>query len=121
MHIYDKFAQLCNAKGVSEPEAYKAMDINKGTISVWRKAAAEGKPVELTMGIAKKMATYFGVSVDSLIGEKNKPHAESVEQSKDEQLRFALWNGDKGITKEQIEEVKRFAEFVKERDKKNGK
>lgn len=37
----------------------------------------------------------------------------------DDALRFALWGGDaEQITQEQLDEVKRFAQFVRERDKK---
>ena len=37
----------------------------------------------------------------------------------DDALRFALWGGDaEQITQEQLDEVKRFAAFVRERDKK---
>jgi hypothetical protein len=56
--------ELCRKRGVDVATAYKAMDINKGTISVWKKSAAAGEPVTPSTKIAKKLSGYFDMPVD---------------------------------------------------------
>jgi hypothetical protein len=56
--------ELCQKRGVDVATAYKAMNINKGTISVWKKCAADGEPVIPSTKIAKKLAEYFEMPVE---------------------------------------------------------
>lgn len=85
MHLYDKVVYLCQKRGVDIATAYKAMGINKGTISVWKRNSAEGVPVTPSTKIAKKLSEYFGMPVEYFLyqgeelekGQKNKPTPES--------------------------------------------
>lgn len=85
MHLYDKIVDLCQKRGVDIATAYKAMEINKGTISVWKKNAAEGVSVTPSTKIAKKLSEYFDMPVEyflyqgqeSAFGQKNKPTPEN--------------------------------------------
>ena len=69
MHRYDKFVGLCRKNGIDVAMAYKAMDINKGTISVWKKCAVAGEPVTPSTKIAKKLSEYFQMPVDYFLYE----------------------------------------------------
>ena len=69
MHLHDKFVELCRKRGVDVATAYKAMDINKGTISVWKKCAVAGEPVTPSTKIAKKLAQYFEMPVEYFLYE----------------------------------------------------
>ena len=40
-------------------------------------------------------------------------------QPTDAELKFALFDGDQNITDAQFEEVKRFAQFIRERDRRD--
>ena len=64
------------------------------------------------------IANFFNVSVDYLIGAGERESAGSRESVTDEEIKFALFGGDGEITDEMYEEVKRFAAYVKERQKK---
>lgn len=64
MCIIDKFDYLCSLKGVTVPEAYTAMGINKSTISLWRKAKREGEEVTPSSENAVRMSAYFGYPTD---------------------------------------------------------
>ena len=64
MHLYDKFADLCEKNGVDCATAYKAMNIHKSTISLWRKSASNGVDVSPSTSIAKKLAEYFEVPAE---------------------------------------------------------
>lgn len=63
------------------------------------------------------IAEYLGVSVNLILtGEEDKKAPTNGERSvSDEEIKFALFGGDGEITDEMYEEVKRFAEFVKQR------
>lgn len=59
-----------------------------------------------------QIAEFFGVSVDYLLGKtEQKEKSPSVS---DEEIKFALFGGGE-ITDEMWEEVKRYAEFVKQK------
>lgn len=59
------------------------------------------------------IADFFNVPMDSLFGKNNNNNS----FISNDVLKFALFGGDKEISDEQLEEVKRFAKFVKDRDK----
>lgn len=61
------------------------------------------------------IADFFNVPIDSLFGKCSNPD----KYISDDTLKFALFDGDKDITDEQLAEVKRFAKFIKERGKNN--
>lgn len=58
--IYTKVAQLCKQRGISIAKLEKEVGIGNGTIGRWEKSSP-------TVESIKKVADYFGVSVDSLI------------------------------------------------------
>ena len=58
------------------------------------------------------LSEYFNVTVDELLGRGAKP------QITDDDIRLALLDGADNITDEMYEEVKRFAEYVKQRENK---
>mgnify|MGYP001625105514 FL=1 len=63
-----------------------------------------------------RLADYFGVTADYLLGtETEKDPAKGGEVSEDD-LKFALFGGE--ATDKQLDEVRRFAQFIKERDAK---
>lgn len=113
--FYDKYCELCRQKGISPSAAAIEMGINKGTVSIWK-----SKGTTPQTAILGKIADYFGVSVDYLLGNepKEKTPAETGERTiSDEDIMFALFNGADDITDEMFEEVKRFAQFVQERER----
>lgn len=111
--FYDKYCELCKQKGISPSAAAIEMGINKGTVSIWK-----SKGTTPQTAILGKIADYFGVSVDYLLGndQKQKAPAES-EGVSDDDIKFALFNGSDNITDEMFEEVKRFAQFIQERER----
>ena len=66
--------------------------------------------------VRRRLCDYFGVTMSELYGEQ--PIEQAVpEKATEEALRFALFGGTEGITDEMYDEVKRFAQFVKERER----
>ena len=67
----------------------------------------------------KKIADYFGVSTDYLLGNtdiKNPPD----QQSPEEIAKVALFGGDGEVTDEMWNEVKGFVEFIKDKRKREN-
>lgn len=59
-----------------------------------------------------QLSELFDVSVDEILGN------DRTQNITEQDVRFALFNGTENITDEMYEEVKRFAEFVKQRENK---
>ena len=58
--IYGNIAQLCKKNGISIAKLEKELGIGNGTIGRWEKSSP-------TIDNLKKVADYFGVTVDGLI------------------------------------------------------
>lgn len=68
--FYDRYADLCRKKGVSESKAAESIGLNRATVVRWRKGST---PNAETLN---RLAAYFEVSVDFLINE-----AEDLQQN----------------------------------------
>lgn len=69
--FFDVFADLCAKNNESPNKVAKKLNIASGTVSEWKKGR---EPQHLTI---KKIAEYFNVSVDYLLGREN-PREESL-------------------------------------------
>lgn len=77
----------------------------------------ESGRMEPNLNTLQKIADYFGVTLDYLCGnEIEKTETKERATPDEEEIRFALFGGAKGITPEMYEEVKQFAEMVKLRE-----
>ena len=99
--------------GMYQAQLGKALGVSAQAISKWEldKAEPDGDSI-------KKLCQIFGVDANDLLGvppvSDDKAHTVS-----DDDIKFALFNGDQEITDEQFEEVKRFAQFIRERDRRD--
>lgn len=108
--FYKRLRDLCEQTGMTVNELAKNLELSSGSPTAWKNGAV---PREATV---VKIAAYFGVSVGYLLGkEENTPAENGKRAVNDEEIKFALFGGDGEITDEMYEEVKRFAEFVKQR------
>ena len=88
----------------------KELGLSSGNMTNWKNGR---KP---KTDIALKIANYLDVSVEYLMGESTYSDKPSIT---DEDIKFALFKGDVDeITDEMYEEVKAFAEFVRNKYKK---
>lgn len=62
MTFYETFERLCQEKGVTPTQAGRDNGIAQGVVSMWKKRGSTPR-----YNTAKKIAEYFGVSVDYLI------------------------------------------------------
>lgn len=104
----DVLANLRKEKGLTQKQLANDLKLSASTIGNYEQGIRfpDYETLEL-------IADYFNVPMDSLFGKKSN----KTNYISDDVLKFALFGGDKEITDEQLEEVKRFAKFVKERGK----
>lgn len=119
--LYDKIATLCSQKGISITTMCKDSGISRAAISDLRM----GRSKTLSSATLSKIASYFGVSVDYLLGNEEKPAA-TEDSELDEMLKdeFIAFYGEvkENLDQNDIEDLKTFmrmkAEIKKNREKK---
>ena len=107
--IYERIEELCKQKGINITFMCNECDIKRASLSDYK----TGKKKSLSVETLAKIANYFDVSVDYLYGKE--PAAAS-----DEALKVALFGGGTEVTDEMWNEVKRYAEYIKERKNDNN-
>lgn len=110
--FYERFASLCQGKGVKPGRAAMDCGINRSNVTAWKKGGYTPRAEVL-----QRIAAYFGVSVDELMGdEPEKAPAPVGERGvSDEEMMFALWGDTRDVDRADLEDVKRYAAFVRER------
>ncbi len=108
--FFTRFKELCDEKGVSTYRACMDMGLNRSAVAKWKTG---GKPNGTT---AAKMAEYFGVTTDYLLGHSHSRTAQPQRTVSDDDIKFALFGGGGEITDAMYEEVKQFAAFLKQRE-----
>ncbi len=63
MAFYDKFEELCKAKGVTPTRAARENGLTQSVISMWKTRGSTPKAATV-----QKLADYFGVTVNQLLG-----------------------------------------------------
>ena len=111
--FYDNFLKQCVAKKITPSKAAAEMGFSKTAVTNWKNGAMP-RDFALT-----KIADYFGVTVDYLLGKEQEKKPSETEDL--EEIRVALFGGDTEVTPELWEEVKRFARYVAAQKKQEKK
>lgn len=70
--FFDVFCQLCKEKGMSANGVAKDLSIASGTVSEWKKGRS---PQNATL---LRIANYFGVSINYLLGKSETPSPAAI-------------------------------------------
>lgn len=100
--------ELRKQHGLTMRELGEKIGVSESTISLYETGKREPNYETLL-----KIAELFNVSVDYLLRGEDAPAYKTP--ITDDDIKFALFGGGP-VTDEQFEEVKRFAQFIKERD-----
>ena len=76
--FYDVFLRLCASKNVSPSKAAEAVGLNRAAVAKWKNGAT---PSTVT---AIKLADYFGVTTDYLLGKPDQKETPPALTKKDE-------------------------------------
>lgn len=112
--FWDRFVELCEKKGCKPNTVAKALGLSSATATKWKRGSAPNSAT------AYKIANYFGVSVDYLLGheEKEKPAANDgsglLEKELDQELIRLLCQLD---SEQDIARVKDYVRLLKEAHK----
>lgn len=116
--FYDRFLDLCKEKGVKPSRVATDTGFNKGSVSVWKKKYENGEDTQPTSEILSKIADYFNVSIDYLLGKTIQKASLTDDKKQDDNIRFALWGGDAEIVDdEMMQDVRDFAKLIAEKKK----
>jgi transcriptional regulator with XRE-family HTH domain len=101
----NRIKELREKKGLQQKELSIDLGVSQPTISDWESGRKQPSSKS-----AAKIADYFSVSLDYLLGR------ETETAITPEDVKFALFGGGHGeITDAEYEDVLRYAEFVRER------
>lgn len=113
--FYDLFSELCKSKGVSVTKATVEIGLSRTIGTAWKKRGLTPKGDTL-----QKIADYFGVTTDYLLGAETEkaPTPEGERQISDDDMMFALWGDTEEMDQADLDDVKRYADYVRERKRK---
>lgn len=73
--FFDRFADLCKSAGKTPNYVAKQIGASSGSVTAWKNGT------EPRLSTATKLAAYFGVSTDYLLGKEEKAPTESGERN----------------------------------------
>lgn len=104
--VYDLIEELCRKKGVNVTTLCRECKIPRSSLTDYKK----GRIKSLSTDTLCKIADYFDVSVEYLCTGKES-------SSDEEKLKAMLFGNDTQITEEMWNDVKNYAQFVKQKYK----
>ena len=110
--MYSIFEELLRTNGITAYKVAKDTGISTATMTDWKKGRSTPKADKL-----QKIADYFGVSLDYLVGKEKAPTESGERKISDRDIMFALWGDTNDMDKGDLDDVKRYAAFVRERKK----
>ncbi len=115
--LYETIMALCQSRGIKGARLCSDLGISKGLLTDLKMGRRSG----ISAVTAQKIAGYFGVSVGYLLGQedrKNAPPEARERNISDEELKFALWGDCQEVDEADLEDVRRYAAFLRERKQK---
>lgn len=106
--LYVRIEELCRKNNINITELCKQCSIPRAQLSDFKM----GRIKTLSALTLSKIAQYFGISMEYLSSGVDATPSE-------ENLKVALFGGGIEVTDEMWNEVKRYAEYVRDRDKSN--
>ncbi len=110
--FFERYSALCKERGETPNSIAKIIGASSGSVTAWKNGTA---PRNATL---TKIADYFGVSTDYLLGKEKAPTVSGERKISNEELKFALWGDSAEIDDDDLEDVRRYAAFIRERKKK---
>lgn len=107
--FYDRFKQLCDQKGVSCNKAALEIGLSNATPTKWKKTGAT--PIGETLD---RIAAYFNVSTDYLLGKDSTPDA-SVKHDVLDDVDVAFYGEFRELTEDDKETVRDMVRVMRER------
>ena len=101
--FYDLFCRLCQEKGVSPTRATIEIGLSRTIGTKWKKTGATPQGDTL-----QKIADYFGVSVDYLLGNEEKPASQEADELLKDELVAFYGEVKNDLDQDDIDDLKTF-------------
>lgn len=113
--LYNRIENLCNDSGITITAMCRDSGASRASLSDLK----FGRKQKLSADTLSKIARYFNVSIDYLLGNEQEktPTREGERMTDIEQAKIALFGGDGEVTDEMWEEAIFAAQLIKERHK----
>ena len=98
--IFDRIEKLCKSRNMNVTEMCKICSIPRASLTDFKMGSAS---------TLRKIAEYFSVSVEYLLSG-------DVPALDELSLKIALFGGSDGISDEMLADVKKYAQYIKERE-----
>ena len=105
--FYEQLLKICKINNISPTFLISKLGLSTGNITNWKGGTIPSGE------IMRKIATYFNVSVDYLLG--NEPFAVSSDNIKLDEIEYALLNEIKDMDSDMKKEILNFAKFKKQK------
>lgn len=110
MGFFTNYQNLCELRGQTPTGVALKLGISRAAVNRWRNGTTPSGDS------LAKIAEYFNVSINYLVGESDNRKSGVI--NGDDIAKVALFGGDSDVTDEMWAEVKNYAAFVKERERK---
>lgn len=116
----ERLLSLCSENGTDISNVLRSLGLSTSKGTAWRNGSIPNGDILL------KLANYFHVSTDYLLGNTDDPKPAGQEKApsqqggrelSDKDIMFALWGDTDEVDETDLEDVRRYAAFVKERKK----
>jgi transcriptional regulator with XRE-family HTH domain len=113
---YREIESLCERKGITVNKLCTEIGIRNSLLSDFK----SGRTKKLSTQTLTKISTYFKIPIDELVcpgfADRHGPPPQQTPTITDDDLMFALFGEVSGeLTEEDLEDVKKYAAFVKQR------
>ena len=109
--FYDIYCELCQKHGLTPSGAATKIGFNRASVTMWKNTGKAPK-----QDLLIRIAEYFGVSVDYLLGKENAPTPEGERDILDE-VDVAFYGDYKELTEDDKETLRAMARLMRERRK----
>ncbi len=107
----NRIKELRIQRGIMQKDLSEFLNVAQNTVSYWEKGTYQ--PDNETLA---KLADYFGVTTDYLIGRTDTPDSSYLDSELSE-IDFALYGEVKDLTEEEKEKILEFIKFTKSQRK----
>ena len=107
MTLSERLKFLRKQKKITQEELAKQINVERSTVGKYETGTTP------SMEILIRIANYFDITIDYLLGNTDTKEQKEKTPSNDEDVKVALFGGDSEVTDEMWNEVKQYAEFIK--------
>lgn len=116
-NLYNNIRYLCETANMTDGKLCTEIGIRRSLLNDLKM----GRKQSLSAETLTKIADYFDVSVDYLLGKEEAKKAPAKREPNNEDIKLALFGGDGEVTDEMWEEALFAAQLIKERHKRKKK